>query len=77
MEGPANASEDVGKLGQPLWRPMGRFLKQIKKQTKKLKIQLPYVRAVPLPGMDSEGSISFTEIRTAVFSSGLSTTARK
>ena len=48
------------KLIQPLWRMVRRFLK-------KLKIELPYGPAIPLPGMYPEKTIIQKDTCTPVF----------
>ena len=57
------------KLIQPLWRTLWRFLK-------KLKIELPYVPAVPLLGIYPEKIIIQKESCTPMFIAALLTIAR-
>ena len=57
------------KLIQPLWRTAWRFLK-------KLKIELPYDPAIPLPAIYPEKTIIQKESCTTMFTAALFTTAR-
>ena len=57
------------KLIQPLWRTVWRFLK-------KLKIELPYDPAIPLPGIYPEKTIIQKETCTKMFTAALFTIAR-
>ena len=54
---------------QPLWRTAWRFLK-------KLKIELPYDPAIPLPAIYPEKTIIQKESCTTMFTAALFTTAR-
>ena len=54
---------------QPLWRAVWRFLK-------KLKIELPYAPAIPLPGIYHEKTIIQKESCTTIFIAALFTIAR-
>ena len=54
---------------QPLWRTVWRFLK-------KLKIELPYDPAIPLPGIYPEKTIIQKESCTKMFIAALFTIAR-
>ena len=57
------------KLIQPLWRTVWRFLK-------KLKIELPYVPAIPLLGIYPEKTIIQEDTSTMMFIAALFTIAR-
>ena len=57
------------KLIQPLWRTVGRFLKN-------LKIELPYDPAIPLLGIYPEKTIIQKESCTTMFIAALFTIAR-
>ena len=57
------------KLIQPLWRTVGRFLKN-------LKIELPYHLAIPLLGIYPEKTIIQKDTCTPLFTSALFTIAR-
>ena len=57
------------KLIQPLWRTVWRFLK-------KLKIELPYNRAIPLLGIYPEKTMIQKELCTTMFIAALFTIAR-
>ena len=52
------------KLIQPLWRTLWRFLK-------KLKIELPYDPAIPLPALNPEETIIQKDTRTSMFIAAL------
>ena len=54
---------------QPLWRTIWRFLK-------KLKIELPYDSAIPLPGIYPEKTIIQKDTCTPMFTAALFTIAR-
>ena len=56
-------------LIQPLWRTVWRFLR-------KLKIELPYDPAIPLPGIYSEKTITHKDTCTPMFIAALFTIAR-
>ena len=58
-----------GKLIQPLWRTVWRFLK-------KLKIELPYDRAIPLLGIYPEKTVIQRDTGSPVFTAALFTIAR-
>ena len=57
------------KLVQPLWRTVCRFLK-------KLKIDLPYDRAIPLPGIHTEETRNERDTYIPMFIAALSIIAR-
>ena len=57
------------KLVQPLWKTVWKFLK-------KLKIELPYDPAIPLPGIYQEKTIIQKDICTPVFIAALFTIAK-
>ena len=57
------------KLVQPLWRRVWRFLK-------KLKLELPYDPAIPLPGIHSEKTMVRKDTCTPVFTAALFTIAK-
>ena len=57
------------KLIQPLWKTVWRFLQ-------KLKIELPYDPAIPLPGINPEKTIIQKETYTIMFIAALFTIAR-
>ena len=54
---------------QPLWRTVWRVLK-------KLKLELPYDPAIPLPGMYPEKTVIQKDTWTPVFTAALFTIAR-
>ena len=57
------------KLIQPLWKIVWRFLK-------KLKIDLPYDPANPIPGIYLEKTMTHKDTCTPMFTAGLYTTAK-
>ena len=57
------------KLVQPLWKPVWRFFR-------KLKIELSYDPAIPLPGIYPEKTMTQKNTCTPVFTVALHTTAK-